>query len=1057
MILRTEVCNDESLQSLLSFEPSSIEYQTVMKHVDQCQFCQSRLEQLAAEGEFWDEAQSVLTGDPNFATGDVRKRSPWHGRTIAWNESMASRLLSAPSHPEMLGRIGRYDVERLLGSGGMGLVFKAFDSELNRPVAVKLLAPYLSGNGSARKRFSREARAAAAVVDEHVVAIHNVESDDDPENAPFLVMKYIAGGSLQQRIDREGPLEVCEVLRIGMQVAKGLAAAHGQGLIHRDIKPSNILLEEGVDRALLTDFGLARTEDDACLTRSGFQPGTPHYMSPEQVRGDSIDGRSDLFGLGCSLYSMCTGHPPFRAESSYAVLRRITDDQARSIREINPDVPEWLERIVMKLLAKAPDDRFESAEAVAILLEDCLAHRQQPLTTPLPTSIPRRVSRRRQPPWVKYLVAWMFAFLLFAACVVIVLELNKGTLRIESDLEEVPVSIMLGDQVVKQLTVTKSGELVRVAAGKYEVKIGGKFDEVHVDGGNVTLGRGGSETIRITQSTNEEPKTISSLGNEQLMGLVGEALELDSEDRSPLDVEGQAQHRGFIRWAVAPFSGVFEKLLVKDGDNVNEGQVLAKLSLPEIEKELRDCKRDIEKATLRYQQLMSEEKIAAATLLRQEIDQKKKRLEIVSRQKGIESFQVRSPVYGKVRYGTGVETGMAFQEGQVLFEIDCRVTPEQAFEKIEKEHQRVSEAYRKACDAAKDSVELNRVYDEMDPREIMPAQYLAFEEQNRGTPLGLQALIKVSSMAQSIGDPGSESAIGRAKGLGLIAEHYMYHEGLEQFVRTIEGGPSPEETDVFLRKLANESPFPQVRADALLAQIKREKYWLRAENQVEAICEKIKLRIEKSPPEMKAEGQRQMERLQNMDFVQLRKDLNAKLDQLSGRYFDVEVEGYKTAGAAAARLKYAINKVIVGKPAPELQSVDLDGKPFRLSELRGKHVVLLFAHCSKSSFNENYSPIRQLTARYQQAPVKVVGIINGMKKEDLRAAKERGEINWTVLPQEDSRELLQNWGIRGYPWAYIVDADGTLHPLVHLPNWGAGGFDTSDISKKLDELVGRAE
>ena len=117
-----------------------------------------------------------------------------------------------------------------------------------------------------------------------------------------------------------------------MQTAKGLAAAHAQGLIHRDVKPSNILLDEGVDRALLTDFGLARAEDDACLTRSGFHPGTPHYMSPEQVRGEAIDGRSDLFSLGCVLYALCTGHPPFRAETSYAVLRRITDDAARPIR-----------------------------------------------------------------------------------------------------------------------------------------------------------------------------------------------------------------------------------------------------------------------------------------------------------------------------------------------------------------------------------------------------------------------------------------------------------------------------------------------------------------------------------------------------------------------------------------------------------------------------------------------------------------------------------------------------------------------------------------------------
>ncbi|TWT66698.1 Serine/threonine-protein kinase PknB [Allorhodopirellula solitaria] len=177
-------------------------------------------------------------------------------------------------------------------------------------------------------------------------------------------MKYIAGGSLQQRLDRDGPLEVCEVLRIGMHAAKGLAAAHSQGLIHREVKPSNILLDEGVERALLTDFGLARATDDASLTRSGFHPGTPHYMSPEQVRGEAIDGRSDLFGLGCVLYAMCTGHPPFRSETSYAVLRRITDDTPRGIRESNSDIPAWLESTVLKLLSKTPDQRFESAGGV---------------------------------------------------------------------------------------------------------------------------------------------------------------------------------------------------------------------------------------------------------------------------------------------------------------------------------------------------------------------------------------------------------------------------------------------------------------------------------------------------------------------------------------------------------------------------------------------------------------------------------------------------------------------------------------------------------------------
>jgi len=401
MMNSTTQCSDLRLRHLIEGDESNPELRSTLQHVDSCASCQARLEQLAADSDVWQEARDVLTSADGVelagSDGPANRwrHSHWQRRPVAWNETMARHLLSPPSHPEMLGRIGRYDVERLIGSGGMGVVFKAYDTELNRPVAVKLLAPYLAENGSARKRFAREARAAAAVVDEHVVAIHNVESGDDPQQPPFLVMKYIAGGSLQQRLDRDGPLDVCEILRIGMQTARGLAAAHAQGLIHRDVKPSNILLDEGVERALLTDFGLARAEDDACLTRSGFHPGTPHYMSPEQVRGEAIDGRSDLFSLGCVLYALCTGHPPFRAETSYAVLRRITDDTARPIRELNNNIPEWLERIVMKLLSKSREDRFDSAEQVAELLEECLAHVQHPTTTPLPVSfVPQAASRR---------------------------------------------------------------------------------------------------------------------------------------------------------------------------------------------------------------------------------------------------------------------------------------------------------------------------------------------------------------------------------------------------------------------------------------------------------------------------------------------------------------------------------------------------------------------------------------------------------------------------------------------------------------------------------------
>ena len=386
------VCDDllliEKLNSVENAES------TMLDHVESCVQCQNRLRAAAANEDEWKKASSALQPDHKSdspAQTNALEQPPgtafWQSRPLVWNETMAEQILEPPTHPELLGRLKRYEIERLIGSGGMGLVFKAYDTELNRPVAIKMLAPYLAANESARKRFAREARAAAGVVDDHVVPIHNVESENDP---PFLVMQFVAGGSLQEKLDTDGPLDVTEILRIGIQTAKGLSAAHTQGLIHRDVKPSNILLDEGIERALLTDFGLARAENDASLTHSGFQPGTPDYMSPEQVRGETIDYRSDLFSLGCVLYALCTGDPPFKADTSFSVMRRITDDSFTPISDSNATIPEWLSDIINRLLEKDRDLRFQSAESVAELLEGCLAHKQQPMTVPLPNSVMRR-------------------------------------------------------------------------------------------------------------------------------------------------------------------------------------------------------------------------------------------------------------------------------------------------------------------------------------------------------------------------------------------------------------------------------------------------------------------------------------------------------------------------------------------------------------------------------------------------------------------------------------------------------------------------------------------
>lgn len=190
-------------------------------------------------------------------------------------------------------------------------------------------------------------------------------------------MHYVAGQSLQRRVDVSGPLPIIEALRIAQQTAAGLSAAHAQGLVHRDVKPANILLEEQIDRVLLSDFGLARAVDDASLTRTGIVAGTPHYMSPEQAQGEAIDHRSDLFSLGSVLYFMLTGHPPFRAAGAMAVLHRICQLPHRPVVEVNRDVPMEVSQLIDRLLAKKPSDRLATATQAEAELGQLLTRIQQ--------------------------------------------------------------------------------------------------------------------------------------------------------------------------------------------------------------------------------------------------------------------------------------------------------------------------------------------------------------------------------------------------------------------------------------------------------------------------------------------------------------------------------------------------------------------------------------------------------------------------------------------------------------------------------------------------------
>ncbi|HKI19154.1 MAG TPA: protein kinase, partial [Isosphaeraceae bacterium] len=393
MASRQHSCDKNRLRLSLEDRLPDAQQAELEDHLESCPACRQELERMAGASKLWVDAQ-LLRGEPVRIPG----ASPAKGVGLEWvdgldqdndvdvgarDDSWLEFLDPAdPDQPEVLGRLGPYEVVEFLGRGGMGLVLKARDPALDRMVAIKVLTPALAHGATARRRFAREARAVAAVGNEHIVAIHAV---DDFRGLPYLVMQYVPGRSLQDRLDASGPLEVKEILRIGIQVARALAAAHAQGVVHRDIKPGNILLENCIERVKLTDFGLARAIDDASLTQSGVIAGTPQYMAPEQARGEAVAASADLFSLGAVLYAMAAGRPPFRGDSALAVLKRVCEIPHRAVRELNADVPDWLEAVIDRLLAKEPADRFHTATDVADLLERGLAHLQQPATVPPPT------------------------------------------------------------------------------------------------------------------------------------------------------------------------------------------------------------------------------------------------------------------------------------------------------------------------------------------------------------------------------------------------------------------------------------------------------------------------------------------------------------------------------------------------------------------------------------------------------------------------------------------------------------------------------------------------
>jgi len=305
-------------------------------------------------------------------------------------------FLAPPQSAKELGRLGGFRILKILGHGGMGVVFQGEDLKLGRKVAIKAMLPHLAGSQASLQRFLREARMAAALEHDHIVPILQVGED---RGAPFIVMPLLKGEPLDERLKRQQKLAVSEVLRIGRETARGLGAAHAAGLIHRDIKPANIWLEASGEpgasatgestgpsggRVKILDFGLARASaQDKGLTQAGAIVGTPTYMAPEQASGQPIDARCDLWSLGVLLYRASTGRLPFEGTDTISTLMIAATKEPAAPAVLNPEVPSGLSELVLKLLAKDRAGRPASAQEVVQALRQL--EQQQQATQELPS------------------------------------------------------------------------------------------------------------------------------------------------------------------------------------------------------------------------------------------------------------------------------------------------------------------------------------------------------------------------------------------------------------------------------------------------------------------------------------------------------------------------------------------------------------------------------------------------------------------------------------------------------------------------------------------------
>lgn len=362
--------NEQLLRDFALGRLNSDQQRDVGEHLAACPACSGYLANLTPPNGRSPATTTRMAGPESYSL-----HAPAEDALASKSVPFALDILDPANVEGTIGRLSKYDILGVRGAGGMGVVLKGYDRQLQRVVAIKLMANQLALCEKSQRRFEREAILAASINHPNVVTIHGVESH---RGIPFIVMEYVEGKSLQQVLAERGRLATSQIIRLTAQIASGLAAAHARGIIHRDIKPGNIMLEDGIERVKITDFGLARIAlENSDLTSLGEAIGTPAFMSPEQINGLELTPATDIFSLGSVVHAMVILRSPFSGGHPLRVAQRIASLDLPLLDTIEPGIPPGFARLVARMLEKEPRDRVSAAEIESRLNSELIALNQE--------------------------------------------------------------------------------------------------------------------------------------------------------------------------------------------------------------------------------------------------------------------------------------------------------------------------------------------------------------------------------------------------------------------------------------------------------------------------------------------------------------------------------------------------------------------------------------------------------------------------------------------------------------------------------------------------------